>query len=246
MNKLMLAAAVALAMGGYAMAQCELPQGCVLVYDFNVNLKTTLSKPLKTVVCGMSDCYRVKTSRKLKGFIYTAGDCDCWCDGDALNDAWLVTLWEKKTKILYAEDGDFTWSAFWRIGKAKNELEIEWTFGEDGLMLLTGQGFGKADGKMAKNASGSVTGWTGAPLWYKLGKKAEDCTYCPAYPFDFCTKEVVDGAGTIAFGTWKLKYNAKATATLKKTGDLPAPKKFDDYMTLEEIVEFFEENAPAN
>jgi len=244
MNKLMLAAAVALAMGGYAMAECGIPQGCgPLVYDLNMNLKTTLSKPLKTVICGLSDCFRVKTTRKLNGFIY-AGDCECWCDDDALNDSWAVTLWEKKSKILYAFDDDFTWTAFWRIGKAKNELEVEWEFESPGFVKLTGQGFGKADGKIAKNASGSVTGWTGAPLWYKLGKKADDCVYCPAYPYDFCTKEVVDGAGTISFGTWKMKYNAKASNVLAKTGDLPAPKKFDDYLTIDEIVEFFEENAP--
>ena len=90
MNKLTLAATLALAMGGYAMAQCGEPQAapvakCALFYDVTLNLKTTIAKQgsawVQKDLCGEdteydAECYRVKGSRTIKGFIYS---CDCWC-----------------------------------------------------------------------------------------------------------------------------------------------------------------------
>jgi len=122
MNKLMLAATMAITMGGYAMAQCGIgttPTAACnpLVYDFVLNLKTTQAKPGKVVkgACGVEGetaCYRVKGSRKLNGFI---ASCDCWCvpvADDATGayapgtfshfnaDTWNVVLWDKKSQVV--------------------------------------------------------------------------------------------------------------------------------------------------
>jgi hypothetical protein len=280
MNKLVLAATVALAMGGYAMAQCgDLPPAArvcnPLVYDFNVNLKTTIAKPGKVVKiknpCGDDptvidpECFRVKGSRALKGFI---ASCDCWCapnaaipefpgvqaemddgqgnmipavdeNGDPIwvtgqeprpavpagtfiefnEDRWTVFLGENKTRNVYADLDDFVWDAFWRIGKNNTDLETAWNFASENASLA-GMGWGKVNkAGIATAMNGNVLGWLEAPTYFSKTICCED----GAFPFNFCSFDVED-VDTIAFGTWKMKYNAKASAASKATGALPFPK----------------------
>ena len=257
MNKLMLAATMAITMGGYAMAQCGIivpgPVTTIcnpLVYDFTLNLKTTHAKPgkIKTGPCGIEnepEAYRVKGSRKLQGFI---ASCDCWCppekdDADkfipgtfaGFNDAnWTVVLWDKKAKLFYADEADeFAWDAFWRIGKnpcGATDLETSWNLTGEYANLF-GAGWGKVDKNgLVKNMSGNAAGYLHAPMWSKTGKKEDDCFFVYAYPYSFCECfEYLDDVPTIAFGNWKMKYNAKASAVSKASGDLSylLPKNSD-------------------
>ena len=131
-------------------------------------------------------------------------------------DRWTVYLWEPKTRNVYAAADAFEWDAFWRIGKNNRDLETSWLFDGD-FAALSGMGWGSADkGYNVKSMSGNVIGWLEAP-WIEKG-----AICCEAFPFSFCEIELED-VDTIAFGTWKMKYNAKASAA-SKSGILPLPK----------------------
>ena len=270
MNKLMLAATLALSMSAMAKAACgDLPPpvavNCALVYDFNISLKTTVAKPGKPEVikslCGdpeeiEAQCYRVKGSKSLKGFI---NSCDCWCvpveltemvvttddqsvvttnyvgtgvygdDYDTNLDGWSVSLWDNKAKLVYAANDPFEFDAMWAIGKKNKDLEVSWFFdgADDVEMNASGMGFGALDikNRRMKNANGTLVAWLSAPEYVDTKNKLgyEDCL-CWGYPYDICTGEYLDDKGTIGFGTWKLKYNAKASAAAASTGALPYPK----------------------
>jgi len=266
---------MALAMGGYAMAQiCQEPtrpaQTCALVYDFNLNLKTTVAKMgkvPKTPLCEdplEAACYRTKTSRSLKGFIYS---CDCWCvdipastvitsnfvdsvtdvggvsvtnqvwdgtfttnnipAGFGVNENWTAALWDSK-KNVYAFEEDFEWTAFWRIGKNRTDLEIEWLLAPgDALVWLQGQGFGSIDKSgRAKSMNGNVIGAFATPVLEIYNKDPDLCGDCEGMPWELCTNDPIPGVDTVAFGTWKMKYNNKASNTYKANGGLPYPKWF--------------------
>lgn len=264
MNKLLLAATLAASLGGYVMASdCAEPirpvEACAIVYDFNVNVKTTVAKPGKVVQVACQEdnetpCYRVKGSKSLKGFVALCG-CVCepvydgyetyttnWLEdivisvdtnwvttttivGYDLNDAWSAVLWENKTKQVFVDVGDdFVWDAFWRIGKKNTDMEVAWTIDGD-YAKLQGMGFGSVNNKnIVKSMSGNVTGWLGAPIYFDPKDKYgyEDCG-CEAYPYSFCDVDYLDGVDTVAFGSWKMKYNAKASANYLN-GYLPVPK----------------------
>jgi hypothetical protein len=132
-------------------------------------------------------------------------------------DRWSVYLWENKTKNRYAQGEGFEWDAFWRIGKNNRDLETAWFFESDEA-IFQGMGWGSVNKNgIVNNMSGNVIGWLEAP-WIENNKIC-----CEAFPFTFCDLEDED-VPTIAFGTWKMKYNAKASAASKATGALPLPK----------------------
>jgi len=274
MNKLTLAATLTLCMGGYVMASdCTVapptPKQEALVYDFNVNLKTTAAKAGKVPKVSVCDVapdrgfYRVKSSKNLKGFIYT---CSSWCvdypptaeipassnlvwevdaqdpsisnqvweviqgtpgtpGGLGIAEDWAAVLWENKSKTAYAEDDPLEWDAFWRIGKNKTDLETSWILDND-MVELNGKGFGKVNkNNIPTNMSGNVVGWLGPPTFLANKPKNEDeCEPDVAMPFDFCVPSIELEEDTIAFGTWKMKHNAKASKAYNDRGVLPYPK----------------------
>ena len=236
MNKLMIAAAMALTMGIYANASdCnrqpdDNPPSCALVYNLSINVKTTIAKPGKAVkvsVCEReaeakaASCYRVKSSKSFKGVVYV---CDCGCDS---LEGLKAVIWNVKDKTVF--EGDFALNPFWRINKNNNVLEMGWKF-EDDPTVFDAQGFGTWKNGRMQNANGNLIGWLEAP-WYiskkpLFGEEGEDCE-CQAFPYD-CLGVLVADVPTIAFGSWNLKYNAKASKAYDADGSLPVPAWVDD------------------
>ena len=207
MNKLMIAATIALSMGSVAMAQ-QADCGNFNYYDLSMSLKTTAGKQvtLKWKDCfgkhEDNECYRVKGSAKMTGVIIA--DC-CFEDGD-------VFLWTTKkvelnkikfNGILYADDAVALMDTY-RIGVPDKNLEA----GDTEVNMAIGgafvnfwaQGFGSWDKKNAvmKSADGSIVGLIPAP-------------WCPCFDsiaFD-CDMNEIAPAFTVAFGTWKAKLNTK-------------------------------------
>ena len=258
MNKLTLAATLALAMGGYAMAadDCspgveKAPPGQALVYDLVIKVKTTAAKPgkikaVKGSLCapgGDADidlnalCYRVKTSKTFNGIIYA---CTNYCEDFV--EVSQMDLWNKKEKLIYADGSDVTWNAFWRIGKNLKIAELEWVSAEGyGWSEMVAQGFGNWDKVHLKNANGNILIKFDAPVAYSKSNKpfipgtdneAPVCD-CVAYPWNCSGGALLEDADwTVGFGTWKLKYNKKASAKYMADGDLPSDKIFwnDKYL----------------
>jgi hypothetical protein len=237
MNKLMIAATMALTLGAYVNAQCQIDEPdyyCALVYNFVVNVKTTAAKQIvNKAQCDIEGgvvCYRVKANRSFQGFIAYC-DCDCGFQEEA-----LVTLWDKKTKTYIVDAAAIPFGAFWRIGNVNlakaTDMEIEWSI-DDEEFNAWGMGYGKWKNNRLNNASGNVVGLLPAPaaeIKYPKGYIYQDdeCEcFAGAYicegGWDFALPE-----NTIAFGTWNLSFNAKATAAYLATGAVPVPGQVKD------------------
>jgi len=236
MNKLMIAATLALTMGAYVNAQqggCEYeptPKNCALVYNFALNAKTTAAKG-KNVKGGFCEydeflCWRVKGKQNLKGFV---AYCGCDCDG-VQSDA-IISLWNQKAKTIWFLEDAFTFNTFWRIGgpslSKSTLMELEWVIGEG---QLVGQGYGtwNANAGRLQKANGVFIGYFPAPEFAnKKAKEDDDCWCVPGvwicdegWGYD----EAVEA--TIAFGNWNMTYNANASVRFANYGELPYPNWF--------------------
>jgi len=277
MNKLTLAAAVALTLGATVKAaECNdtpITKPCdPAAYNFDVSLKTTVAKgkSVKASVCDDTaagySCYRVKGSKSLKGWVVL---CSCWCapqdgvivtvttngwispDGTETNTTqvtdddiplteetttivpggggygtstdWVAYLWDKKAKKYYAYGDEFTWELAGVFGKKKGEFEGVWTMEASGGDVggeWAGAGYGEwiRKDQRLKSAHGTIVATLEAPkVENKKAEEAEDCE-CQAPLLDPCTLEADDSAGTVGWGTWKMKYNAKASKTYANSG----------------------------
>ena len=237
MNKLVLAATLALTLGSYvnAQGQCELPTPGptygALVYDLTINVKTTKAKPGKEIKAGCeitdTPCYRVKASRTFKGLLaYCATDC-----GGFQADA-SVWVWEQKSKTVLVDGTAAPFSIFWRIGHTtlgkSKDMEVQWGF-EDADYAFDGQGYGTWDTSkgLMKKANGNTIGLLAAPV-LETNKPINDDGDCECVGLvyvcaDGWQAEAVDTEHTIAFGSWSLKYNKSASAKYVD-GYLPFPK----------------------
>jgi len=217
MNKMMLAAALALTVGAYAKANTcgdYTPEyACALWYDVTIKVKTTGAKFKTVKTCDDPDdiCYRVTTSKTFKG-IYVTCDCDC----ESFIGASLY-LWNTKEKLIYAFN-EATEMKMWRIGSPKmkkdeagTEVEAEWI--SAGYFAFTAQGFGKgtilSDYEFrVKKISGGLVGVLPGPVCYPKCKDEAlaiiwDCGGTPG-----------EEEATVAFGTWNMKLNAAKSKEL--------------------------------
>jgi len=146
---------------------------------------------------------------------------------------WIAYLWDKKAKTFYAFGDDFTWALAGLIGKKKTGFEGIWDMeasnpGVDIPGVWTGAGQGAWDNKkkLLKNASGNFVVALAAPaVVNKKAEDEEDCL-CIAPWIDPCTLAADDTIPTAGFGTWKLKYNSKASKTYEREGIEPLLPKF--------------------
>ena len=231
MNKMMLAAALALTMGAFAQASTcgdvdEPDFGpCALWYDVTIKVKTTAAKSKKVKIeCDDPDvlCFRVTTSKTFKG-IYVACDCDC----ESFQGASLY-LWNTKEKLIYAFDNEVTWGKLWRIGKPGNkgptDVEADLNFASDSFSASL-QGFGKYDASnwRVQKISGSMVGLLCAPYCTKSCDEP-----VPAMVWD-CDGNDDDDDTTVAFGTWNMKYNKAKSAALARTPVVKLPINFNRF-----------------
>jgi len=261
MNKLMIAATLALSFGAYVNAADCTPTpgapnapapGSALVYDVTVKIKTTQAKLVKGKAgkagsdclpgkAGSDDfCYRDTTSKTLNGLIVACTN-DCF----GFQDSATLTLWNKKEKAVYMESSVITWDPFWRIGKTGQKTELGFSAdGDIGMDEIAAQGFGTWKKGRIDKANGSALSKIVPPMLVAKKKalviNGQDECYCVGNPL-LCDGNEDDAADfTIGFGTWKMKYNSKASAKFYKDGVLPLPKGYadwDDYAT-EPDVEF--------
>jgi len=124
----------------------------------------------------------------------------------------------------YADGDAFGFNPFWRIGKNNEIMELGWKTDTEGF-AFDAQGFGNWKSGRMQKSSGNLIGWLNAPVYFSkkplFGEDLDDCV-CEAMPYT-CVLEPVE-AGTIAFGSWSLSYNAAASAAYVKNGFLPYPK----------------------
>ena len=233
MNKLMIAATLALTMGAQVQASnCSLtpppPGSCALVYNLAVNVKTTAAKG-KVVKAGWSDCelgddgyvcWRVKANRSFRGFVTYCG-CDC-----GFQDGAVATLWEQKTKSVLFFDEDMPFNTFWRIGNAEAKkstaMEVNWVIAD------FGQGMGYGTWNVGKDrmqkANGAFIGWLPSPEFES--KKSDICCTASVLICDDDGWAWEDVDATVAWGTWNLSYNQNASISFDKNGTLPFPNWF--------------------
>jgi len=234
MNKMMIAAALALTMGAVVKADtCGDPDPiepgpCALWYDVAISVKTTGAKSKKVKVeCDDPEkvCYRVTSSKSFKG-IYASCGCEC----DDFKGA-VLYLWNTKEKLIYAFGEPVTWSKLWRIGKpsskdgAGTDVEADLTF-DGGAFSFWAQGFGKFDvskGHVQK-INGSLVGNLFAPM---CAVSCDDDI--PALVWD-CDGVADDAAeNTVAFGTWSMKYNKTKSAKLANSNVVVLPVSFKNF-----------------
>ena len=243
MKKVMIAAAIAaVAAGAFADEPCGLGETalCAEVYDVAMTIKTTACKLLYTAAkedkCGLKseeicDCYRVPTTIKVNGVIWS---CLCTCEGEVegstlslpteerwdldygegFKDSQLFWIAKKKTIL----EDVMTFSHLYRIGKKNEKVEASGTFGS-----LTFAGFGTFENGRVKAIAGGLAGlWTATPdctLTFSRpqgSEQAEEFGYCLAYSICpvLAPVQVEDVTVTAAYGTFKVKYNAKKSKKL--------------------------------
>jgi len=246
MNKFkgMLAAVIGFACM-FAMADAQ-------VYTFTATLKTTVAVRGK-VKAAMLTCldesetlvYRKQGSVKLAGLIW---GCDC----DALSgvNGWNgetedgCAFWNVTNKQLL--DGNFAWVLLNRIDSTAKKAEGAWTY-EAECYNLYGGGFGSvkviggADEEeiVLTSLAGNVAGWKCAPGYTRKTGKSEACTFCGSAKeadeeTDIAVAWTLCDCGestdyTAVSGTWNLKYNASATAKLRKEVSIFEAYKFPEY-----------------
>ncbi len=228
------------------------------VYTFTATLKTTVAARGKvkasTLTCldeSETLVYRKQGSVKLQGLIW-----GCSCESLAEVSGWAgegedgCAFWDASAKQLLS--GNFEWKLLNRIDSTAKKAEGAWIYEAD-CYSLVGGGFGTVktgkvkdeDGETYEtfylaSLSGNVAGWKCAPGYtYKTGKYIP-CTFCN--PGSEESEETVTaeawslcdcgegGDWTAVSGTWKLKYEKKATAKLNKSTSIFDAYSFPSYV----------------
>ena len=228
------------------------------VYQVQMNVYTT--KGVMQVVgsatggsqCapGESSCLVMRGRDKtvFRGYVYV---CENLCELENYASAFC----DSRRKALFGtyEDGEwsgsseFAWNFCNVMGARSTDAECSWTF--TGTVnydaeraqeyALTGAGYGsfnKSSEGFFDNFGGYFAGTATAS--YDLTSKyygTEDEDACNCKPSQILKCDTVAGLefeeeNTVAFGQWKLKYSARASAQYKATGRLPLPK----YVQLED------------
>ena len=226
MKKLMIAAAAAAMIGG-VQAACEDPEvpvppvaDCAIAYTFKASLTTTAAKFGKVswtedYGCGDKEkfteytCYREKGKKTIDGYYYA---CECACDLTD-TDAFSLVLWDSKEKVADCQ-ATLAWTILQTFGKKFDKVEALFNLNAaNGEFVAAGMGSVDTKKALVKSISGNVVGAIAAP-------ECED--ECKDYDNDLrfgsvCEDaDIVDGANTVAYGSWSLKYNSSLSKKLLK------------------------------
>lgn len=234
MKKLMIAAAVA-AMGAGAFAECFPDEGVEVarVYQIQMNVYTT--KGVYVGAAGGSACepgecvvMRGKDKTVLRGYAYL---CESACD---FSD-YQVAFCDSRRKAIF-EEAALEWAFINVIGKNSAAIgtkdcdaECSWTFAgtctydEERAQEYDLRGSGYATYKASTegfydNLGGYFAGTATAPydLRRRTASGSDDDCFCTPSQVLKCDDGFVEFVDelTVAFGTWKMKFNANVTKAM--------------------------------
>ena len=245
MKKIMIAAAAAAMVGGAFASACE-PEECPIikevarVYQVQFNVYTTSGHVLAKDGIGATQCspgesacivMRGKDKTVFRGYVYV---CENLCE---LTD-YASAFADVRRRVLF-DDAEFTWNFCNVIGKNNTDAECAWDFtgtvnyDEERAQdyALKGAGYGKyvhSTEGFFDNLSGYFAGTASASfdLSSKLTAGNADCICTPSQVLK-CS--AVDGisfedSDTVAFGAWKMKFNANVTKGYMTKGELIFPQ----------------------
>ena len=205
-----------------------------------------------------STLYRKQGAVNIKGVIWGC-DCDTLIKGTpytSSTNAFGYFFWNATTKKPL--NVQLRWPIANRIEKSANKSELTWILeSEDGLFYLVGSGFGKLQDDVLKDkntctlvssilapASGNFAGWMlpGAVVTVKATKGT--CNWCekvegteavmsvaPGWPICLeCGDSCSVNQASSAYGTWKVKYNKKASVKLMTAANVKEAYAFPAYV----------------
>ena len=239
MKKLMIAAAVAAIAGGaFANAcepECPIIKDIARVYQVQFNIYTTSGHVLAKDGIGATQCepgetacivMRGKDKTTFRGYVYV---CENLCELSGYAAAFADV---RRCRLV--QDSEFAWDFCNVIGKNSTDAECAWTFGgtvvydeeREQEYALRGAGYGKyvhSTEGFFDNLSGYFAGTASASydLSTKLTAANSECICKPSQVL-FCN--AVDGVSfedsdTVAFGAWKMKFNANVTKSYMTYGE---------------------------
>ena len=239
MKKLMIAAAVAAIAGGAFASACEpecpIVKDVARVYQVQFNIYTTSGHVLAQSGIGATQCapgedacivMRGKDKTVFRGYVYV---CENLCE---LSD-YAAAFADVRRRAL-VDDAEFEWTFCNVMGKNSTDAECAWefkgtvTYDEERAQAyaLTGAGYGKyvhSTEGFFDNLGGYFAGTASASydLKTKLTLANAECICKPSQVLK-CT--AVDGisfedSDTVAFGAWKMKFNANVTKEYMKKGE---------------------------
>ena len=248
MKKLIIAAAAAAMVGGaYAACErCTVEQDVARVYKVQMNVYTTRGARLTaTSVIGGSNCDRgTKTSCQVirgkdktmfRGYVYV---CENICEISEYH-----ALFADVYRRVWLDDAEFTWDFLNVIGGRSTDAECAWEFkatsnyDEDRAQEwdIRGAGYGKfihSSYSYFDNLSGYFAGTASASydLRSKPTGEEDDCT---CHPSQVLKCDNVDGlafedSDTVAFGAWKMKYDAEIVKSYLRNGDVVLVKLIEN------------------
>ena len=259
MKKLMVLSAVA-AIGGFAFADAQVYEMQLMV---KTTVTKSGKVKFVSCDCPVdsSDMYRKQGTVKIKGLIW---GCDCVTISEpqiSTNSASLdkseygYIFWNETTrKPLNLK---FEWEFLNRIDSTGKKAEGTWTLSsEDGTFSLMGSGFGTVKDKTVKdpicmrtatwvqNMNGNFAGWSTPGAIVTVKATSGQCSWCQkiagteeqtasAVGWTLCACGDSDKR-TAANGTWKLKFNQKASKILSSTANpvesVTQAYRFPDYV----------------
>ena len=235
MKKLMIAAAAAAMVGG-AYAACEPEEIEVArVYQVQFNVYTTKGVAIGGIQTGSvcdpeTSCVVMRGRDKtvLRGYIYI-------CDNPCEVTDYAAAFADVRRYALF-EDAAFEWDFVNVIGSKSTDAECAWTFtGTAAYNETQVQGYdlrGAGYATFNKSTEGFFDNFGGyfagiASASYDLSQKDASKTDCVCAPSQVLkcddTIEFVD-QNTVAFGSWKMKYNANVTKAYLAGGETVFPQ----------------------
>lgn len=233
-----------------------------LVFDVSMKVKTTVAKAgTINAACIVSNdtakiVYRKQGTLDVRGLIW-----GCSCDSligplsytePTADGCYFWNATDHKPII----GGTISWPVLHRIEDRMKKSEGVMEFKSDEWYLLCA-GFGKVDYKkvddktfpLLKNLNGYFAGWRIAPKWTRTTIiQGQKCSFCESGTADITTEEELSAEAwalctcalpsdkTVAFGTWKLKYNKSLSKNLGMEGvtSITEVYKFPNYVPIHE------------
>ena len=213
------------------------------VYEMTITLKSTVaaSGKITPVVCDLPaqevDLYRKQSTVKIKGLLWGC-DCETIAEPEFVSSAeatYGYIFWNETTRK--PMNLKFEWEFLNRIDKTAKKAEGTWTLSSaDGTFYLMGSGFGTIKDTTVRepicmrtatwlpNMSGSFAGWSTPGAIVTVEATEGECSWCkkvaateaqtasaPGWTMCDCGES---DTRTAANGTWKLKFDKKASDIL--------------------------------
>ena len=226
--------------------------------QLTVKTTLTKSGSVKMVACDCrtdeSGLYRTQGTMKIKGVIWGC-DCGTLLKGEPYvspTNVYGYIFWNETTKQPLGVK--LEWPIGNRITASAKKAEVVWKlYSEDGTFFLVGSGFGTIKDTVSKDPcylvtswfpslSGSFAGWVMPDAVVTSAGTPEECGWCKKIPATPSVSEIAKGWGicaecspnttnlaSAAFGTWKIKYNAKISKKLENAGEKQIEKITDAY-----------------